>query len=283
MNEHGAGIEVPPRVLEFLGDNATLTLATASPTGVPRATTLRYVNDGLNVYVWMRSQAWAAKQIEQNPLVSFTISREDAGLQGTGQARVILNPDELERVVGLFGDKFPTALGSSTMNVSFFRIVPSDMKLVNETYGGGRGETQLLAGAAYEVQHVYNVLSDLPATDVGLVAGILQRHSVKSGTVVARQGAPADKFVIVVEGTVEVTREGENGSQQHVADYGAGDFIGEVAILTDSPRTHTITAKSDAELMLMERDEFRAMVAQSLGATGDFDRIVRERLGAGTA
>ena len=55
MNEHGAAIEVPPRVLEFLGDNTTLTLATASPTGVPRATTLRYVNDGLNLYVWMRS------------------------------------------------------------------------------------------------------------------------------------------------------------------------------------------------------------------------------------
>ena len=91
MNEHGAAIEVPPRVLEFLGDNTTLTLATASPTGVPRATTLRYVNDGLNLYVWMRSQAWAAKQIEQNPWTLL----EDKFF--SNRAYVLVDPEGLVR------------------------------------------------------------------------------------------------------------------------------------------------------------------------------------------
>jgi general stress protein 26/quercetin dioxygenase-like cupin family protein len=273
-------LDVPPRVLDFLRDHTTLTLATASPSGAPRATLLRYVNDGLTVYVWTRSQSWSAKQIEQNPLVSFTIGEETTGLQASGETRLVLAGDEIERVVGLFAEKFPTALGASTMNISFFRIAPTDIKLVDETYAGGRGETQLFAGAEYHVEHVYNVIRDLPATEVGLIAGTLQEVEVEAGSVVARQGAPADKFVIVLAGKVEVEREGDRGPEP-VTTLGPGDFFGEIAILRDTPRSATLRASTDATLLTMDHDEFRSVVAQSLGVAADFDRIVQERLWGG--
>jgi nitroimidazol reductase NimA-like FMN-containing flavoprotein (pyridoxamine 5'-phosphate oxidase superfamily) len=280
MTDATPALDVPPRVLDFLREHTTMTLATASPTGVPRATTLRFVNDGLTLYIWTRSQSWTAKQIEQNPLVSFTISEESAGLQGTGEARVVLGGDEVAHAVELFADKFPTALSSSTMNISFFRIAPTDIKLVDETYAGGRGETQMFAGAEYHVEHVYNVVRDLPADEIGLIAGSLHRVELGSGEVVARQGAPADKFVIVLEGEVEVTREGDSGAEQ-VTTLGPGDFFGEVAILGDRPRSATLTAAGDTVLLTMDSDEFRSVVGQSLGLAADFDRLVRERLGGG--
>jgi len=282
MTDAAPPLDVPPRVLDFLSGHTSMTLATASPAGVPRATTLRYVNDGLTLYVWTRSQAWTAKQIEQNPLVSFTIAEESAGLQGSGEARVVLSGDELAHTVELFADKFPTALDASTMNISFFRIVPTDVKLVDESYGGGRGETQMFAGAEYTVDHVYNVVRDLPLEEVGVVAGRLQRAEVEPGAVIARQGAPADKFVIVLEGEVEILRDAEGeGDPERVTTLGPGDFFGEVAILTDTPRTATLRAVGDVTLLTMDRDEFRAVVGQSLGAAADFDRIIRERLGGG--
>ena len=282
MTDTTPALDVPPRVLEFLNEHTTMTLATASSTGVPRATTLRFVNDGLTLYFWTRSQSWTAKQIEQNPLVSFTIAEESAGLQGTGEARMVLGGDEVGRAVELFSDKFPQALGASTMNISFFRIAPTDIKLVDEAYAGGRGETQLFAAAEYKVDHVYNVVRDLPAEEVGVIAGELHRVEVESGSVVARQGAPADKFVIVVEGEIEVTREGE-GDPERVTTLGPGDFFGEIAILVDTPRTATLTATSDAVLLTMDHEQFRSVVGQSLGVAADFDRIVRERLGGGEA
>jgi CRP-like cAMP-binding protein len=278
MTDAAQPLEIPPRVLDFLSGHSSLTLATASPTGAPRATTLRYVNDGLTLYVWTRSQAWTAKQIEQNPLVSFTIADDNAGLQGSGEARVVLSGDEVTRAVELFSEKFPMALGASTMNISFFRIAPTDVKLVDESYGGGRGETQMFAGADYEVDHVYNVVRDLPLDEVGVIAGRLQPVEVEAGDTVARQGAPADKFVIVLRGGLEVVREGE-GEPEQVATLGPGDFFGEVAILTDAPRTASLRATEAAALLTMERDQFRALMAQALGATADFDRIIRERLG----
>ena len=272
--------DVPPRVLEFLGENTTLTLATSSPNGIPRATALRYVSDGINIYVWTRSQSHTARQIEQNPLVSFAITTESAGLQGSGEARVVLSGDEMAKAVELFADKFPTALGASTMNISFFRIAPLDVKLVDEAYAGGRGETRMFEGAEYNVEHVYNVVADLPVEDTGLIAGKLHRVEVPAGDVIARQGAPADKFIIVVGGRVEVTREAD-GNDQTVTTLGEGDFFGEIAILQDAPRSATLTAKDDSVLLTMERDDFREVVAQSLGTVPDFDRIIRERLGGG--
>lgn len=277
MTEAAPPDEIPPRVVEYLGAHTTLTLATSSPSGVPRATDLRYVNDGPKLYVWTRSESWTAKQIEQNPLVSFTVSEEDTGLQGSGEARLVLGGAEVARAVELFSTKFPTALGSSTMNISFFRIAPTDLKLVGESYGGGRGETRMFSGAEYRVDHVYNVLSDLPATDIGLVVGKLQRLEVAAGEVIARQGAPADKFVVVLDGEVAVTREAD-GEQEAVATLGPGDFFGEVAIVVDVPRSATLWAVTPCTLLTMERDGFRSVVAQALGTVGDFDRIVRERL-----
>jgi CRP-like cAMP-binding protein len=280
MTDATPTVDVPPRVLEFLREHTTMTLATATPGGAPRATSLRYVNDGLTLYVWTRVQSWTAKQIEQNPLVSFTIAEETSGVQGSGEARVVLSGDEIMRAVELFSEKFPTALGASTMNITFFRIAPTDVKLVDETYGGGRGETQMFGGAEYHVDQVYNVIRDLPLEDVGVIAGRLQRVEVDAGAVIARQGAPADKFVIVVDGEVEVVREGE-GEPEQIATLAAGDFFGEVAILRDTPRTATLRASSAATLLTMERDDFRAVVAQALGTGADFDRVIRERLGGG--
>lgn len=278
MTDVAPPLEVPTRVLEFLGEHDTLTLATASPTGLPRATDLRYVNDGLTLYVWTRSESWTAQQIEQNPLVSFTISHESAGLQGSGEARVLIGGDEVAHVVELFSTKFPTALGASTMSISFFRIAPTDVKLIDEAYGGGRGETQMFAGAEYNVEHVYSVVRDLPLSEVGLIAGKLNRTEVEAGSPLGRQGAPADKFMIVLEGEIEVVRESD-GSRETVATLGPGDFFGEISILRDSPRSATLRAKTATTVLTMDRDAFRGVVAQALGAPPDFDRIVRERLG----
>ena len=279
MTDPTTTTEVPPRVVEFLRENMTMTLATATPSGIPRATTLHYVNDDLDLYVWMRSQAWAAQQIEQNPLVSFAINQEGAGLQGSGQARVLLSGEEVSRAVELFSDKFPMALGSSTMNISFFRIVPTDVKLVDERYAGGRGETQMFSGAEYSVDQVYNVIEQLPVGELGLISGSLQRVEAEAGSTIARQGAPADKFVIVLDGEVEVVRESD-GDAETVATLGPGDFFGEVAILSEAQRTAGLRAASAATLLTMDREQFSSVVGQSLGAP-EFERIIRERLGGG--
>jgi uncharacterized protein YhbP (UPF0306 family) len=282
MTDAGSPLEVPPRVLEYLDTHMTVTLATASSNGVPRAVPLRYANDGLTLYVWTRTTSWTAKQIAQNPLVSFTISEDTAALQGSGEARMVLSGDETEKAIGLFSNKFPAALGASTMNIAFFRIVPTNVKLIDETYGGGRGETRMYSGAEYVVDDVYDIVRDLPAGEVGLITGKLHASKVDAGDVIARQGAPADKFVIVVDGEVEVTRESSNGAET-VITLGSGDFFGDVSIIRDSPRSATLTAVAPTSVLTMDREDFRSVVSQALGLNEDFDQVIRARLEGGAS
>ena len=87
-----AAIEVPDHVVEYLSEQRTLTLATASPAGVPHASTFLYVNDGPTLYFWSRPNTTTARHIEQNPVVSFAIDeytedlRQTKGVQGAGSA-----------------------------------------------------------------------------------------------------------------------------------------------------------------------------------------------------
>ena len=102
---------------------------------------------------------------------------------------------------------------------------------------------------------------------------------------IVRQGAPADKFFIIVDGEVEVTRE-DDGRQRTLATLKRGQFFGEIAILRNTPRLATVTAVSPTTLFAMERSDFQGLLAQSMGTTQDFDRIIQQRLeelGAGAA
>lgn len=121
---------------------------------------------------------------------------------------------------------------------------------------------------------VYSVFGALPEQRADAVAGRLGRATLPAGTIIVRQGGPAEKFFIIVDGIVDVIRE-DGGSGQVVATLGPGEFFGEVAILRDMPRTATVRAVTAVSLLTMDSGTFRSLVAQSLGITADFDEIIR--------
>jgi nitroimidazol reductase NimA-like FMN-containing flavoprotein (pyridoxamine 5'-phosphate oxidase superfamily) len=271
-------VDIPQHVLAYLASQPTLTLATATSRGLPRATTLTYVNDGPSVYVWTRPDSTTARQIEGNPMVGFAIDQysedwsETRGIQGTGEARVLLNPDEITRVVDLFETKYPPLKGTLGSGVSLFRITPTELQYIDAASAGeGAG------GASYSRDSVFSVFRDLPAEEIENVATKLQTMQVDAGDVIVRQGAPADKFFIIVEGEVEVVHD-QDGEARRVATLSDGQFFGEMAILRDTPRSATVRATSPTTIFAMERDAFRSLVAQSLGTTEDFDRVIQQRL-----
>src|ERR1700736_5690797 len=109
MSEGATTLEVPGHILDFLSQQQTLTLATASPSAVPRASTFMYVNDGPNIYFWSRATTMTARQSAQNPVVAFTIDEytgdlnQTRGVQGIGECSVLLSGEQIARVADLFG------------------------------------------------------------------------------------------------------------------------------------------------------------------------------------
>ena len=78
---------------------------------------------------------------------------------------------------------------------------------------------------------------------------------LRSGHVLTKEGRPGREFFVLVEGTARVTR---NGKQ--IADLGAGDWFGEIALLTDAPRTATVTATSPVDVLVITDRGFRRVV-----------------------
>jgi uncharacterized protein YhbP (UPF0306 family) len=274
--------QAPGHVLAYLREEATLTVATATRAGVPHAATMVYVADGITLYFCTRPESTTARNVEQNPAVAFTVDQYAAdwsqtrGVQGSGECHVLLNAADIKRVVGLFRERFPFLPETTTANLSMYRIVPAELKFIDGSAAGQSGAT---LGMSYQRNLVYSVFRDLPRQEVEAVAGKLETIQVEAGTTVVRQGAPADKFFIIVAGEMEVVREepGQPGGVT-LATLGPGQFFGEVAILHDGPRTATVRAKSKTTLLTMDRDVFRGLVAQSLATTHDFDRVIRQRL-----
>jgi CRP-like cAMP-binding protein len=78
---------------------------------------------------------------------------------------------------------------------------------------------------------------------------------IREGTVLTREGRQGREFFVLVDGTARVTKAGKK-----VADLGAGDWFGEIALITNSPRTATVTATSPGDILVITDRRFRSVV-----------------------
>jgi uncharacterized protein YhbP (UPF0306 family) len=274
--------QLPGPVLEYLSSHNTFTLATASPAGIPRAATFLYVNEGPSLYFWTRTSTVIARHIAQNPLVSFTIDEytsdlsQTRGVQGTGECAPLLAGEQIAKVADLFGQKFPSLSPGATMSIAFFRITPTELEFIDNTRISASGAEGVF-GADFHREQSFSVFGVLPPAPSETISATLQRVNVGADAVIARQGGPADKLFIIVDGEVEVSRE-EGGSKQTVSTLGPGELFGEIAVLIDKPRSATVRALKPSTLLTLDGDTFRDVIAQSLGTTPGFDKIIRDRL-----
>jgi len=69
-------------------------------------------------------------------------------------------------------------------------------------------------------------------------------RSYQEGDIIVTEGEIGSSLFLIVSGEVKVFTRGERGEHVPLAELGAGDFFGEVSLLTGKPRTATITAKN---------------------------------------
>jgi len=95
------------------------------------------------------------------------------------------------------------------------------------------------------------IFSCLSGPSLEGVAHQLVPVAVPAGTVVIRQGDPGDRYYLVADGTLAVTRDG-----REVATVGRGQGFGEIALIADSPRTASVTASNDVLLYGLSKEQF---------------------------
>lgn len=98
--------------------------------------------------------------------------------------------------------------------------------------------------------------------------------TVAPGEIMFCAGDPADAMYVIVEGVVEV--RGDDGAP--VAMLGAGEFFGELGILTEGTRTRTVVGIEPTELLALDRQTVGELVQNEPGFAQTLLRFVRERL-----
>jgi CRP-like cAMP-binding protein len=78
---------------------------------------------------------------------------------------------------------------------------------------------------------------------------------LRDGYVLMREGRLGREFIVLVEGTAAVTKNGKT-----LANLEAGDWVGEIALLTNVPRTATVTATSPIRVLVITDRSFRRLV-----------------------
>jgi CRP-like cAMP-binding protein len=107
------------------------------------------------------------------------------------------------------------------------------------------------------------------------IASLADELDLGDGATLIREGERGREFIVVVDGTVVVTRKGKK-----VRDLGAGDFIGEIALVSDVPRTATVTASSPVRLLVVTDRAFRGLVEQMPSIATKVLQSLGERLHA---
>ena len=94
-----------------------------------------------------------------------------------------------------------------------------------------------------------------------LLAFTAQRLTYNAGDSLFHQGDEGDSAYIIVDGDADVLVDSPTGPIT-VATVGKNDFVGEIAILCDVPRTATITAKTTLTTMRISKELFFQLVSQ---------------------
>jgi CRP-like cAMP-binding protein/glyoxylase-like metal-dependent hydrolase (beta-lactamase superfamily II) len=122
-----------------------------------------------------------------------------------------------------------------------------------------------------DIFSMVDFLRDLPLSRAKSLLQVAQRLQLPVGERIVTQGMRGDSFYIIVTGTVEIVKDGTP-----LKKYRAGDYFGEMAILLDQPRNADAIARTDVDLVAIDRNDFLAVLRGS-EMLRRLERLVRVR------
>jgi CRP/FNR family transcriptional regulator, cyclic AMP receptor protein len=99
---------------------------------------------------------------------------------------------------------------------------------------------------------LFHGLRDRALQRISALADIID---LPAGRTIMTQGDRGAEMFIVVSGSARIERDGES-----LGERGAGEVLGEIALLDGGPRTATVTLTEDSRLLVLARREFQSML-----------------------
>jgi CRP-like cAMP-binding protein len=111
--------------------------------------------------------------------------------------------------------------------------------------------------------------------ELGRIAKLADEIDLKAGKTLTREGERGREFFIILEGEADVRR-----NTRLLPSLGPGDFFGEIALVTDAPRTATVTALTPLRALVITDRAFRQLMRDSPQIQGKILEATADRLAA---
>ncbi|HYV43928.1 MAG TPA: cyclic nucleotide-binding domain-containing protein [Myxococcaceae bacterium] len=118
-----------------------------------------------------------------------------------------------------------------------------------------------------------DLFSQIPGEDLAQVALIATEEARENGEEIFAEGEAGDALYLVLDGKVRVHR----GDRQ-IAELGERECFGEMAILDASPRSATVTALKDTNLLKISREDFQEIMAEKPEIALGIIKVLSHRL-----
>lgn len=102
------------------------------------------------------------------------------------------------------------------------------------------------------------LFSRLGKRELARVAQLADELDFPAGKTLTKEGERGREFFVLLDGDADVQRQG-----RRIATLRGGDFIGEIALVTDVPRTATVTTTSPSRLLVITDRAFRDLMRES--------------------
>jgi CRP-like cAMP-binding protein len=106
------------------------------------------------------------------------------------------------------------------------------------------------------------IFKDIPLPNLMAIADIAKEEGYTKNTVLFEEGDVGDSLYLIVEGSVGVRKKGGK-VEELIAVLGANQCVGEMAILSDEPRTATVVTREDTNLLMIDKKSFRALLRKN--------------------
>lgn len=95
------------------------------------------------------------------------------------------------------------------------------------------------------------------------------------GTALTKQGERGREFIVIIEGSADVSKNGRTINRLH-----SGDFLGEIALISGAPRTATVTTTSQTRILVLTDRAFRRVSQEMPSVQTSLLKALSERLQA---
>ena len=106
----------------------------------------------------------------------------------------------------------------------------------------------------------------------------LEWVQVGAGQVIYHQGDESDAIYLVLNGRLRSVLEGHNGKMTVIGEYGQGESVGELEVMTESTRPATLHAIRDTELAKFPRSLFNSLAQEHPGITIQVSKLIAQRM-----